>query len=547
MEKPQKPKNTRAVTKKLQSKAPLKTAKSLKLGEDNANLFSLLSGILEDGIGVPSIYDEDDAVDLFSQYLEICKLDELEDSEKEDAIDDLLEALTDLRVGANSGDRKAREDIQEIYDLLEDELDEKSLSLPDIMMIGKILSDAGWSVPEQLRQSVADALEMLGPSPHQIAGGDTMSPLRDIMIQADENPFEAYEFLVSMLASFPTVHGRAFLQEFINQKDAKLNRVLIGFMLHSDPELSHLIAAGLESTASTTPNESLTIERLLRVQPWLPADRKNKIDAVIKSMRQNSLPPVQQRTVKIIKGYASACDGAGTMTIMVTMRAGQSYCICSIMLKHNGVSDVLIIEDMPKRQMDVIVRQLKSSIPTQEIDVQAVSQILGFSLSENQSRQILPPFRLVQACELLGIGTLPPDNASLLQIFSDITSGLSSDQTDERAAVLAHQNIITSEAIEHWYEAGEAVEELLYPVKGKKRRIDKIMANYLPNRRDYWARQCAFSALALCGDKKNASINSVWLQLALIGRDIASGMPLDKMPIMRKIAVITVEAFEYHE
>lgn len=550
MKKPVKPQNSVKMQKVAKNKSTHKPSKASTPPDNSENFFSLLGEPFESDIRIDldAAFNEDDsAVELFIDFLDACKSDDLSDDDRNDLISDLLEALTDLRVGANNGDRSAREDIQEIYDLLEDDLDEKALSLPDIMMVGKIFSDAGLDVPEILKQSAADAFEAFSPTPHEIASGDILSPFREVIGQAQENPFEAYEFMVSMLASFPTEYGLVLLHELIFQKDAKLNHALLGFLLHPDPAYCEAVASGLTQMATNTQNESLAIERLLRMRPWEPESRQSQIDTVIKAMRQKALPPVQATPPKLIKCYASACDGAGTMTIMATMRSGQSYQICSFMNKITGVSDVLVLEHMPKMQMDMIIRQLKTSIQTHEINLDGIRRLLGLAIAENHACEVLPPFRLVAACELLGIGAIPPDHSSITELFSYLLAELRPNQIDKKAIENAHQFILDCDLTENWFEAGEAVESLLYPVKGKARRVKKVLNNYLPARRDFWARQCAFSALALCGDKKTATANSLWLQLALVGRDIASDRPLDEIPLMIKIAAITVEAFEYQE
>jgi len=92
--------------------------------------------------------------------------------------------------------------------------------------------------------------------------------------------------------------------------------------------------------------------------------------------------------------------------------------------------------------------------------------------------------------------------------------------------------------------AGEAVEDLLYPVKSSKQRVAKLIKAYLPERRVFWARLCAISALALRGDGK--SRHAPWKQLALVGRDIASDLPLDQIPLMKQVAENSVRAFERH-
>ena len=105
--------------------------------------------------------------------------------------------------------------------------------------------------------------------------------------------------------------------------------------------------------------------------------------------------------------------------------------------------------------------------------------------------------------------------------------------------------VIETETKYQWFEAGEAVEDLLYPVRGTKQRVAKVMKAYLPERRAFWARQCALSALVMRADKK--ARQAPWMSLALVGREIASDTPLDRIPLMKQIAVVSVEVFEMRQ
>ena len=116
------------------------------------------------------------------------------------------------------------------------------------------------------------------------------------------------------------------------------------------------------------------------------------------------------------------------------------------------------------------------------------------------------------------------------------------EETNPAAVARAHKEVAESDFAEQWFEAGEAVEDLLYPVKGHEKRVMKLMKTYLEERRQFWARQCAISALALRGSGQvNLSLSR---QLALVGRDIASGAALDKIPLMQHVAQQTVRSFE---
>jgi hypothetical protein len=71
-----------------------------------------------------------------------------------------------------------------------------------------------------------------------------------------------------------------------------------------------------------------------------------------------------------------------------------------------------------------------------------------------------------------------------------------------------------SEFSDQWFEAGEELENLLYPVKGFKQRVAKLTKTYLPERRIFWARLCAISALALM-KKPVIRLGSNWLSLGV--------------------------------
>jgi hypothetical protein len=40
------------------------------------------------------------------------------------------------------------------------------------------------------------------------------------------------------------------------------------------------------------------------------------------------------------------------------------------------------------------------------------------------------------------------------------------------------------------------------------------------------------------------TLHSLWKQFALVGRDIASDKPIDQIPLMKRVAAISVRAFE---
>ena len=64
------------------------------------------------------------------------------------------------------------------------------------------------------------------------------------------------------------------LFELIAGKKAVIDQAVAGFVLHPDAVLAQSVAEALAASATQTPVESLLIERLVRMRPWLPQTRQ---------------------------------------------------------------------------------------------------------------------------------------------------------------------------------------------------------------------------------------------------------------------------------
>ncbi len=538
--KPSKPVKKKAPAKK--TKAQVNPIVDLMKNMDEDLLGMLLQSMQKETGSGPRLFGPDDPVELFVEYLEACTQGNVDDDEKNKLLADLVEVLDELKVDSNGGDPEARGKIQAIYDLLDNAIEGCSLKVPDLMMTGKILSDAGWAVPDSLKQAMTEALKAPPPDMEGGSGKDLVSSMLEVADQVGQNPFAVYEYLNSFLASFPPEASAMLLSELIAGKKPVIDQAVAGFLLHPDAVLAQTVAEALAASAGKTPVESSLIERLVLIRPWLPQTRQAQLDSTIRAMRLKALPPVKADSLKIIKCYASACDGSGTRSLFVTQRVGAHYQIATVMMKPVGVADAMVVPELSKSATDDIVREMKSCFPVMETDLAGITRMLGLAIADNFTSGNPPPFKLVEVVECIGVGAVHPDYASPMEIITGLLADLPPEQTDATAVAKAHADLLDSEFAYQWFEAGQALEDLLYPVKGSKQRVVKLMKAYLPERRAFWARQCAISALVMHNDKKTP--HSPWKQLALVGRDIASDMPLDQIPLMKQIAEASARAFE---
>jgi hypothetical protein len=153
---------------------------------------------------------------------------------------------------------------------------------------------------------------------------------------------------------------------------------------------------------------------------------------------------------------------------------------------------------------------------------------------------------LLQVAETLGLGPLHPESISPLARVEALLAELPPERTSTAAAQGAHRASAEweqkYETVATWFEAGGAVDDLLRPLRTRKRRIEAVSTQLLPARRTFWAQRCAWMAATL---KEGANEgDNTWSEFALVARDLAGESFLDDIPLARRIAAATVEAFE---
>ena len=385
------------------------------------DLVAMLRQTVQKELGFGSeMFGTEDPVDLFADYLESCALGDVDGGEKTELLTGLVVELSDLKVDSNGGNPGAREKIQAIYDLLDTAIEGHSLHPIDMMMTGKIFSDAGLAVPDSLRQAMSEALQAAPPDTQGVAGNNIVSSLLEIADQAGQNPFDVYEYMNSLLASFPPEGSVMLLFDLIAGKKAVIDQAVAGFVLHPDAVLAQSVAEALAASATRTPVESSLIERLVRMRPWLPQTRQAHLDAPIRAMRLNALSPVKPELPRVIKCYVSVCDGSGTRSLFVTQRVGAHYQLASVMMKLAGVADAVVLPELSKAAMGDMVRQMKSSVPVMETDLAGITRMLELAIADNFASGNLPPFKLVEVVESLGLGPIDPDHASPMDIVTPL-------------------------------------------------------------------------------------------------------------------------------
>lgn len=537
-------------------KSPERSPRAKKVGGGKREPFAhLFDGVDEDQLAMlqqllqsaltqnTHSFPSGDVVDLFKGYLSACNRSDGAEYKSIEGLPELLGELSDLQISSNGGDPVARSQMNEILSLLEDAVTSQSLHLVDMVVTGKMLFEARWAVPEFLRVAIERELAKVDVSGS--LGNEVDGFLYDFarsMHLSMDDVFFSFEQLSSLVAVLPRKRAAELVYSLATDTNPAIRHASIGFILNPDSAISESALGGLVDFSKSDPVSSLVIERLVRIRTWMSGPLVAKLDQAIRSMRLKALPPVKAEGAKIQKVCVSICDGTGTRSVFVTQKNGRRYQFVSAMLKLTGIAECLVIRDLSKAELAGIIRQFESGIILVEARLDLFQRMLSLSIADGLRTGNVPPYTFVDLQEALGLAPVQPDNASPMEIISELLSDQPDGEIGPEAVRLAHHEIMDFDFDDQWHEAGEALEKILLGVKGANRRVKKLLTDHLPARREFWTRQFAISALALHGDKK--SVDSPWRTMALIGRDLGSGYPLETMPIMREVASLSVRAFE---
>jgi hypothetical protein len=497
-----------------------------------ARLRDLLTG--EHGL----IHDESNPVDLFDSFLHRIETEPQPQTGDDEFFEELVQALSQLAIDDNGGDPDARKLRGEIYALLESALAGGRLDAPGLMLTGKVLSDSGWLVPDSLKRNV---VELLDKTDAIETGGDLASMLSEIAEGAQDDPFAAYDALNSVLAAFPAEVGARMVAILGDSRNPVLLHTLAGFAMHREAPMALAAIGALRRIAGGGKVESLLVERLVRMRPWLPTDRQGPLDEAIRALRAQALAPVEASRPKSAKAFVLACDGSGAGGALASLKSSDGWRFVAAMTKPSGIEDVLSLEGLSKREVDMTVTGMRDSVLAAAADVAGLARYLQLGLGESIAAQAPPPFKFIAFVENLGLGPLSPRLLTPAELIAEILAGLPDARKDAAATARAHEAALGGSLEDAWFEAGEPVERLLAPIRGAKARIKAVLSDYLPLRRAFWARNCAVTAFVLGLDRSHGALGEFY---ALVGRDIAAGAALDRIPLMRQVAATTVAAFE---
>ncbi len=459
-------------------------------------------------------------------------LDDPDDIPDAEMLSELNEALNQARLDAAGGDIEARTTLKNIRAMIDEAAVRDAIHPAVLMMLGRLLAGAQIEIGEPARAALGRVLD--SGALKDTAAGAYEAFLRPALSQSGSDPFELYEEVEAIISIFPVAYRSAFVEQMALDSHALMRWGAVGFLLHRDEALAEAAIRGLGAAPRGLDDERRRWIEAIR--PWLAPPRRTALDAGLPPARRAASRP----GMKIVKTIASVCDGSGVSFLLATVKGRSRLLLASVMIKPTGVNDCASYKDLSSNEAIMLERALRSSVQSSEISFAAWEKLLRLALGRNFSCDEPPPFALVGVVDALGLDSLAPDFATPAEI---IASALANVADRDRAETIrtAHEFAAKTELTDNWFEAGEEVEAVMCAARSVSAGAGALIESYLPRRREFWAAQCARSALALKDSARPR--DETWKHLALVGRDLAADLPLSRIPLIHRIAEMSARAY----
>lgn len=226
--------------------------------------------------------------------------------------------------------------------------------------------------------------------------------------------------MLASSAAYPTKHRFAIAAGLSMSASSGVRAAAIGFLLDPDDELAALLGFFLAEQGSKRPVSSQTIERMVRLRPWLAPRRQAPVDAALRALRPHALAPVATPARISEAQYATPVDGAGAQSLFVLVRQGRKLALASILVKlDEGVVDAWAQPDLTRKRASEMIGRVRMEAGALPVSPAYVEQRLADGLVINL-RKDPPPFGLIHALETLGAGQVFPTVAEPSGMLSEL-------------------------------------------------------------------------------------------------------------------------------
>ncbi|MBX6321186.1 MAG: hypothetical protein IRY94_05100 [Rhodospirillaceae bacterium] len=377
--------------------------------------------------------------------------------------------------------------------------------------------------------------------------GDPATLLAQLAAQAGDDTFALLDGLRDAMHTLPPEPLAAIAAQLAAGPVPALREAGALLVLHAEKAVRRGVAMALNGAAESI--SPTTLRRLILVRGWLPDDERPLIDQVVRAARTKGVDcaPWEARAPSQIT--ASAIDGAGAQMLFALSRQGKRQRVSAVLLKEEkGIADAWCRGPLTKREVDEMIGDLDMPLLARAVSRPYADRIVCHSLGAGLDLGLVPPPGLVDVAESIGALDWRPARLAWRQLLDELIEALpASALSPEGVEAAIGQSLETAEAsglLHSWFESDQEVEDLLAdaPETDTDGLVQLVLDRVITPRQEKWVERLLWVALWL--KEGDPDLQMRWSDFAVLAREMVRGRALGTIPLMREIALQTVEAVE---
>jgi len=280
------------------------------------------------------------------------------------------------------------------------------------------------------------------------------------------------------------------------------------------------------------------------LRSWLPKDAARAcLDTLLhQALRRRVSGGTARQPWQVHKILATLPDGTGSQSIGVSIQHGSQRALAMLLLKQDfGVKDAYTIPCTSATEQRRILASLQGETGALPVPPGYLVQALELALADGLSRGLPPAAGLLAIAEACGLTGLRPQGRTTAELLAEF-------DPEARLSALSPQargKLINASAFwpdDHpltgcWFEDSDASRDMLDTARAP-RTMETVLWKWLENRREWWARIMARSALLLQATGHDGAPS-----FAATAGSLLDGRALRKTPIMLEILHQTIGAW----
>ncbi len=367
---------------------------------------------------------------------------------------------------------------------------------------------------------------------------------RDIQAQGG-SPYDVFTAIHEMSAAVPDEIQASLANHLVTLQDQVFERCALYLILSGSDLVQEAVIFGLSERLGTSGLQADTLTFLPIIRGWFPSGAiRASLDRLIKQARRKNLPAKtgSQEDFKVLEIVATVADGVGAQSIAVVFEHNQKFSVAMVLTKNkHGIKDAFVIPCETRPEAENIVMQLLTETGAGDISSSTLGLLLEGALADGITNGCLPAPGILDVLETCDLLDIRPQMLGLQELLEYVDPEHKVQKASAQTLGRWINSDIALDLLEpltdSWFEDTEETRNAIATSR-MGYSIETKIWKYLEGRRDIWARRFLQTAAVL----HDAERLREWQTLTASAYGLMTGRPLKRIPLMKGIAYLTIEA-----